>query len=221
MKRNDSEIRQAVLRELKRDARVDGSELEVSVDAGVVTLSGRASSLAKKTAAQDAAHRVREVLDVANDIDVRAAGVHCRTDTELARAVRLALEWDAFVPEMRIRSTVSDGWVTLEGNVDHYSQREDAERAVRGLRCVRGIANEIKIDATVPLVPNELEAAIQEALARHAMREARRVNLEINQGRVTVFGDVDSWAERQAIIGAVKGTAGVRAVDDRLRVPGA
>ena len=218
MKRTDADIQRAVLRELERDTRVTATEIGVVVSAGVVTLTGVVSSLAERLAAQDAAHRVAEVLDVANDIEVRALGEGKRSDAEIARAVRHALEWDAFVPETRIRSTVSEGWVTLEGDVDHFQQRADAERAVVHLTGVRGITNAIEIDATLPVLPYRLETAIETALERHAKREARRITLEIEDGRVTVFGDVGSWSEKQAVLGAVKGTPGVHVVDDRLQV---
>lgn len=70
MKRTDSEIQQAVLRELKWDTRVEETDVGVEVNAGVVTLTGTVSSWAKRMAAQEAAHRVGGVLDVANDVDV-------------------------------------------------------------------------------------------------------------------------------------------------------
>ena len=215
MKKKDSEIQQAVLRELKWDTRVEETDIGVEVDAGVVTLTGKVSSWAKRTAAQEAAHRVGGVLDVANDIKVKVPGSVGRTDTDIAHAVRHALEWDVFVPEARIRSTVSDGWVTLEGDVDYWSQREDAARAVHNLSGVRGVANRIEI--TPPkVVTHDLRRSIEEALERQAKREARRIDLDVRDGRVSVSGVVHSWAERQAVVGAARGTPGVRSVDDHL-----
>ena len=70
IKKTDSEIQQGVLRELKWDTRVEETEVGVGVNRGVVTLTGTVSSWAKKMAAQEAAHRVAGVLDVANDIQV-------------------------------------------------------------------------------------------------------------------------------------------------------
>src|SRR6266542_2713292 len=129
--KTDSEIQQAVLEELKWDTRVEETDVGVEVDSGVVTLTGTVNSYAKRMAAQEAAHRVGGVLDVANDIQVRVPSMLERTDTEIALAVRRALEWDVQVPDRSIQSTVSDGIVTLEGSVDFWHQREDAERAVR------------------------------------------------------------------------------------------
>ena len=215
MKRTDAEIQQAVLLEFKWDTRVDETEVGVQVDEGIVTLTGTVSNWAKRVAAQEAAHRVSGVLDVANDIEVRAVGI--RTDADIASALRHALDWDVFVPEARIRSTVSDGWVMLEGDVDYWSQREDTERCIRNLAGVRGITNRIEIKP--PKVnPYEVRKSIEDALARHAEREAKKVSLDVQDGRVIVSGIVDSWTDKETVIGAAKGTPGVRSVEDRLRI---
>ena len=87
MTRTDSDIQQHVLRELRWDTRVEETEVGVEVEAGVVTLTGTVASWAKRIAAQEAAHRVAGVLDVANDIHVRVPGSRGRTDTEVAHAV--------------------------------------------------------------------------------------------------------------------------------------
>src|SRR6266511_3421310 len=116
IRKDDSEIKQAVQEEFKWDTRIKETEIGVEVKNGVVTLTGTVSSYAEKMAAQEAAHFVTGVLDVANDIEVKAPGSPGRTDTEIAQAVRHALEWDVGVPHERIRSTVSDGIVNLDGD---------------------------------------------------------------------------------------------------------
>jgi osmotically-inducible protein OsmY len=215
IRKTDSQLQQDVLRELKWDTRVDETEVGVQVKDGVVALTGVVSSWAKKIAAQEAAHRVMGVLDVANDLEVQ--GLSTRTDADIARAVRIALEWDVFVPHQRIRTTVSQGVVTLEGSADYWSQRDDAQRAIKNLEGVRGIINRIEVKP--PIVPTDrMRQSIEAALERHAEREARRVSLDVENGRVTVSGVVGSYGEREAVVGAVRGTPGVRAVDDKLRI---
>ena len=125
--KTDELIKNDVIAELRWDTRVNETGIGVTVSKGVVTLTGAVTSYARKLAAQEAAHRVAGVLDVANDIQVIRSDDLAFTDTEIARAVRHTLEWDVFVPDRHIRSTVSDGWVTLEGEVETYGQREDAD----------------------------------------------------------------------------------------------
>lgn len=215
--RRDAQIQQNVIRELRWDTRVDETDVGVEVDNGVVTLTGTVESYAKAVAAQQAAHQVVGVLDVANNIQVRIPGSRQRTDTELARGVRDALTWDAHVPEEHIFSTVTQGWVTLEGEVDYWSQRAEAERVVRRLHGVRGMINKIVVKAE-DVEPNQLRASIEEALERRAEREAHAIDIEVDNGTVTLTGRVHSWRERRAIVGSVAHAPGVRSVDDHLRV---
>src|SRR6185503_5079431 len=116
--KTDTQIHHDVLEELKWDSRVDETEVGIEVDKGVVTLSGTVTSWAKRMAAAEAARRVVGVLDVANDIKVKVPGGLSRTDTEIAQAVRQTLQWDVFVPDEQITSTVTDGWVSLDGTVE-------------------------------------------------------------------------------------------------------
>jgi osmotically-inducible protein OsmY len=215
----DSQIQQEVLRELSWDPRVEETEVGVEVDGGVVTLTGTVSSWAKRMAAQDAAHRVVGVLDVANDIKVKLPGDLVRTDTEIAQAVRRALEWDALVPHERIQSTVSNGWVTLEGNVDTWTEREDAERAVQNLIGVRGVSDTMTVLSAKPVLPERVREAIEDALERRAEREAKRIKVEVTQaGTVTLTGQVRSSAEKRATLAAARFAPGVRSVEDHLEI---
>lgn len=217
MIKSDSEVKQAVLTELKWDTRVEETDVGVEVDNGVVTLTGTVSSWAKRLAAQEAAHRVAGVLDVANDIQVKVPGSAMRTDTEIAQAVRDSLEWNVFVPDTAIRSTVSQGWVTLEGNVAVSSERQEAEKAVTNLAGVRGVTNRIEVKPP-SVYAYDVRTAIEEALERQADRSAGRVQLDVHDGSVSISGVVHSWAEKRAVIGAATGTPGVRSVEDHLRI---
>ncbi len=215
--KTDEQIQDDVTRELRADTRVATTVIGVSVRGGVVTLTGSSESWARRYAAQQAAHRVAGVLDVANDIQVRPPGSPGRTDTDIALAVRQALEWDARVPQELIASTVSEGHVRLDGAVDFWSQREDAEDAVRYLEGVQGVTNAITV-ANHFVSPADVRLAIAEALHRQSMREVRRIDLGIENGIVTLQGTVRSWAERRATVGAAGAVRGVRAVKDDLRI---
>jgi osmotically-inducible protein OsmY len=139
------------------------------------------------------------------------------SDAELLQAVRGALDWDVFIPKARIRSSVSHCRVVLEGQVDFCSQRDDAARTVRNIRGVRSVLNRIEV-RPVADNPHSVQKAIEAALERRADREARGINLDVHDGKVILTGVVHSWAERQSVVGAAKGTPGVRSVDDRLSV---
>lgn len=215
--KSDSQIKADVLNELKWDSRIDETDIGVQVKNGVVTLVGTIDVYAKKIAAREAAHRVHGVLDVVDELQVKVPGIGARTDTEVARAVREALEWDAFVPDEKITSTVSLGIVTLEGLVQTWTQRADAERAVRGLTGVRGVINQITVSAK-PVDPTRIKDEIEDALERQAEREARRIGVTVKDGVVTLTGRIRSWAEKNAVDRVVGFAPGVRRVEDQLIV---
>jgi osmotically-inducible protein OsmY len=217
--KSDSQIQREVCDELKWNTRVKETDIGVEVSIGVVTLTGTVDSWTARVAAQEAAHRVSGVLDVANDIQVKLPGSHERNDTDIARAARAALAWHALVPHERIRTTVSYGSVTLEGTVDFWSQHDDAESCVRNLTGVRQVQNLITVEPVARLVsPQAVRATIEQALERHAEHAAKHVQIAITDGRVILSGDVPSWTDRDAIEGAARGTPGVRNVDNQLRI---
>lgn len=217
-KKIDPDLQQDVLRELAWDTRVSPREVGVLVKDGIVTLVGTVDSWAKARAAEQAAHRVKGVLDVANDLVVKLPDEAQRTDSEIAQAVRQALEWNASVPSANVQSTVSQGEVTLEGTVSLWSERADAEAAVAPLFGVRRVLNHIVVEPSSALDLDTARTAVARALERHAEREAARIDLRGTDGTVQVFGTVQSIFEKEAVLGAVRGTRGVRDVADHLLV---
>src|SRR2546421_5322356 len=212
--RTDEEIQRDVLNELKFGPRVQPSEIGVVVKDGVVALTGWVDSYAKKWAAEEAAHGVRGVLAVANDIEVRLPTAAERTDADVAAAAVRALEWDAAVPVDKLDVTVSKGWVTLRGEVEWQYQKQDAERVVRRLQGVRGVSNLIVVRPR--LSPNALKEKIEQALVRTAELDAQHIQVEIDGTRVILKGTVRSWAERDEAERAAWAAPGVTAVDNRI-----
>lgn len=143
--KTDSELKTDVARELAWDTRIDETAIGVCAHHGVVTLTGTVGSWVEKQAAEQAAHRVAGVLDVANDIEIRPSWSARLSDADIAEAVRSALAASQFLPDQQIRSTVDCGAVTLTGKVWTAAQRAEAERVVRVLAGVRDVANEIAV----------------------------------------------------------------------------
>jgi osmotically-inducible protein OsmY len=105
-----------------------------SVKDGVVTLSGYVSSYWEKDAAEKAAKRVFGVRAVANDLTVKLPST--RTDPEIARDAVQELQNHIGIPADKIKVTVRNGWVTLEGTVEWQYQKTLAESAVKKLKGV-------------------------------------------------------------------------------------
>lgn len=214
-RKSDSQVKHEVQSELAWDTRTWDQKIRAEVHDGIVTISGRVSNYAQKVAAESAAHRVKGVTDVANELSVHPEREH--TDAQIARVVRQALKWAALVPHDRITSTVTDGWVKLEGKVDSLTQRSDAEWVVENLVGVAGVINELEVHSPgVDVVA--LRRSIENALERRADREAERLRIAIVDGEVELYGRVHSWPEREAVVGSISYAPGVRKVNDNLQI---
>jgi osmotically-inducible protein OsmY len=214
--RTDAQIQSDVLAELRWEPRVQPNEVGVAVKNGVVTLTGSVDSYTKRWSAEDAAHRVRGVKAVANDIEVRLSSDEKRTDADLAEAVVRALEWDAFVSVADLDVTVEKGWVTLKGQVEWQYQRQDAERVVRRLTGVTGVTNLITVKPRV--VASELKDKIEKALIRSVETDAKRITVDVDGDSVILKGTVKSWAEREEAERAAWRAPGVASVDNRIAI---
>ena len=141
--RSDDLIHNDVVSEIKWDPKITSGDIAVAVKDGVVTLSGFASSYWEKDAAEKAAKRIFGVRAVANDIEVKLFSK--RTDPEIAREAVQELENHVSIPAKEIKVIVKNGWVTLEGSVEWKYQKNLAESAVKNLRGVVGVTNNIEI----------------------------------------------------------------------------
>jgi osmotically-inducible protein OsmY len=212
----DLELKRHVEDALTWEPSFDAADIGVSVDNGVVTLRGDVATYAAKSAAGTVALHVYGVKALANDLNVRLVGEHLRTDSDIAQAVVYALEWNTVVPANRVSVAVSNGYVTLTGNLDWQYQKDAAARAVRDLTGVRGVNNNITVQPRVNSV--DVQGKIEAAFKRSAEIDARRIAVTAQNGKVILTGNVRSWAERQEAERAAWAAPGVTHVDDRLSV---
>lgn len=216
MRKSDGQLQQDVIDELKWDPSVGRSEIGVAVKEGVATLSGQVMNYAQKMAAAKAAERVKGVRAVADELAVHLPSSFVRSDMDIAHAVADALRWDIEVPDEKIKARVDNGWVWLDGEVDWAYQRSAAERVVKFLTGVKGVSNNVTISkhAWAP----EVKEKIESALKRRADLDAAHISVDALDGRVTLRGQVHSWAARKDAESAAWAAPGVTSVRDEIRV---
>ena len=212
----DSQLQHDVIDELEWEPSVDSSQIGVAAESGVITLTGAVPRYVEKMEAERLAKSIAGVKAVANDIEVRLPGASERNDTDIATAALNALKWHTSIADDKIKLTVRNGWVTLEGNVDWQFQRQAARDAVGYLVGVKGVTNDIALSAKPKAkdIKNKIEAAFK----RKAEVDASHVQVDAVDGAVKLKGNVASWMEFSEAERVAWAAPGVASVDNELTV---
>jgi osmotically-inducible protein OsmY len=222
IRRSDTEIRQAVLDALLYDPRVNSFDLEAEVSAGQVSLRGVVDNLAARNAAIRNARNTVGVIGVNNLIKVRP--ISDLSDAEIERKVRDALQRNPYTDSFEIDVNVKNRVVRLEGNVDSYFEKAEAENAAFMAAGVREVRNFLDVGSQAPIVydpyvyswsiheypwydggtvavsrtDRHISQNVQDEIFWSPFVDSDDVNVAVDDGVVTLTGTVDTWGEYQA-----------------------
>jgi osmotically-inducible protein OsmY len=146
--------------------------------------------------------------------------IHVKTDAQLKADVTDELAWDPAVDGSHIGVMVKDGVVTLAGHLDSFAEKHAAERAVRRVAGVRALALdlEVKPPAGQERSDSDIALAATAALRLNTLVPLGKVKVKVENGWVTLTGEVD-WSYQYATAEqCIRPLAGVRGLFNRITI---
>jgi osmotically-inducible protein OsmY len=213
---SDTGLRQDIIDELEFEPSIDAADIGVAVENGVVTLTGHVPTYAQKATVEEVVWRIKGVKGMAQEIEVRPYGANKTADDEIAKRALSMLEWNTVLPRGAVQIKVQNGWLTLTGKVEWNYQKVKAETTVKELAGVTGVTNHIQV--TPHISSSDVKKRIEDALRRNAEVEAKSINVDVYDGKVTLQGRVHAWSERSAAERAAWSAPGVKTVEDRITI---
>lgn len=225
--RSNDELETVVKQALFTDPATDDYEIEVEANGGMVTLSGTVDSHRERELATTVVKGVSGVRIIDNRLVVDNTSK--RSDAEMKAEIEQTLRWNTLVDAALITVQVEDSKVSLSGKVGSAAERTQAklDSWVAGITGVDASDLEVvswlhddnlRDSKYVFRSEKEIGGAIRDALAQDPRVLSFHVDVDVDGRDVTLRGEVDNLKAKRAAASIARHTAGVLAVDDRLRV---
>ena len=217
--KTDEQIKQDVTNQLTWDSRVDASDVTVAVEDGEVTISGTVPSYSAFSAARDITSSVRGVTEVTNLLTVKFPTTFVKpTDEDIKNNVMSLLKWNFDVDASDLEVMVENGLVTLEGTVDSYWEKVSAESDAERASGVIDVVSKLAVVPTEKVSDELLAERIMDRIEQNTVADVDQINVEVEDGEVTLSGTVPSWYVWSSVYDAAQYTAGVMDIDDELEI---
>lgn len=143
-----------------------------------------------------------------------------KTDIDIQQDVTAQLRWEPMLNAAEIGVAVKNGVVTLSGMVDTYSKKVAAERAAKRVSGVKALAEDIQVGVTLTAhkTDAEIAAAVVSALKWHTTVPDDLLKIKVENGIVTLEGEVPWNYQRDAAETAVEGLLGVVNVQNYIKL---
>lgn len=203
-------------------------QVKVKAKDGVVTLSGTVQDKDARALAVDTVENLPGVTSVNNEIEIAPAHEE-RSDAWIALKIRGRLLVKGNVSATATKVAVSEGVVTLSGEVDNLAQKELTAIYAAEIEGVRSVNNELVVDSTpepADLTLNEkiddasITSQVKYALLTHKSTSALKTKVSTADGVVTISGNADSDAEKSLVTKLASDVRGAKSVLNNMVVKG-
>jgi osmotically-inducible protein OsmY len=140
------------------------------------------------------------------------------SNTDLFKKITEKLEFEPSLDASKITVGINGGIVTLGGFVNNYIEKHIAVRAVQNLEGVKAVADEIEvcISGKFERDDTDIAAAASHTLTWDMLVPQNKIKVVVENGCVTLAGEVDWWYQRERADKVVRGLAGVRSVNNQI-----
>ena len=213
-----SEIRkQDVVDQLIWDNSVNANDVFVNVQDGNVQLKGEVSTYSAKLAAAEDAYKVAGVRNVENLIEVKLPETTVLpNDDEITSNINKMLLWNSNIVSSDIKVITENRMVTLQGKVDTYWEKYQAENIANSANGVLGVINLLTVELSTSKVDEDIRNDIVSAFNRSVLIQEGEIDVSVNNGIVTLQGSVPNYAVKREATNVAMYTAGVLEVIDDL-----
>jgi len=143
-----------------------------------------------------------------------------KTDLQIQNDVMAQIKWEPILNAAEIGVSVKNGVVTLSGRVDSYPKKAAAEKAAKKVRGVKAVAEDIVVGISPASRKSDTEIAeaVANALKWHTAVKEEKVKIKVEDGFVTLTGEVDSPFERTSATDAIENLTGVKMVFNLISI---
>lgn len=143
-----------------------------------------------------------------------------KTDSEIQNDVMEELKWEPFINASEIGVAVKSGIVTLSGIVDTHSKKVSVENATKRVVGVKAIAVEItvKLSTSGKRTDSEIAEAVLNALKWNSAMRADKIKVEVEEGWVTLEGDVEWGFQKSSALKMIENLQGVVGISNKIKV---
>lgn len=213
------DVRQKIMDQLSWDNRLDIYDLEVDYLDGRLSLRGTVPSYDVIRAAEESAFAVPGIDSIDNSLYIRFPDdITVPTDEDIRSSIETGIQWNSSLNANAIQVQVNEGEVTLTGKVNAYWRKRLAEDIASATSGVIQIHNQIDIVVKNEVMDEAIQKDVEAAIDRNLNIKLEDIQVEVNDGVVTLKGTVPDFnASRAAYVSAIY-TSGVNEVKNFVKV---